>query len=97
MFEINGHHPRQALPLRQRRRNLEHPQSSNQIDAKGRTHWVTLVAHPVNLAPGFAQQGIIHGHDQRFLGGQSLFQGLANQAKDGPFIKAVLGVETVIG
>jgi hypothetical protein len=48
----------------------------------------------MNGAPGLAQQGIIHRHHQRFVGGQRLFNRLA---KNRLLIKPVLRVKPVVG
>jgi hypothetical protein len=51
----------------------------------------------MNGAPGLAQQGIIHRHHQRLVGGQRLFHRLASLAKNRLLIKSVLRVKPVVG
>jgi hypothetical protein len=51
----------------------------------------------MNLAPGFAQEGIIHGDHQGRVGVQAFFDLLSNRVEEGLRIKPIFGVEAVVG
>jgi hypothetical protein len=51
----------------------------------------------MNFAPGFAQQRIVHGGDQRLGRLEGGFHCPAHCGKKLPFIETVAGIKTVIG
>ena len=96
MLKIDGDHTRPATPLGQGRRELQHPQSADQVDLEGWPQRVAQEAHAVDFAAGLAQERVIHSGHQGLVLGQMGLDLLADVVEDRVLVETVLGIESVI-